>query len=287
VAAWIWAYGGLALAVGAMLVLIRDELETVPAAGLGLGIMTVASQPAIVNFYDGEWSCVMLAAVVATILGFRGRREIVAAVGTLGLALKPNPFAIAFPALLRAGVARGDRRYLAIVLGAGAASLVASLVLMPGWIASYAALIQSERLASPKTTVLPFALREVAGDLGLVVGVLVIVALVAAALRFDPRSRAYVPAWLAVAPLVTPYLHSYDQLIVIAPVAVAIGALARRDRRLAYGLAAFAFLDLVVVAPLLIDKPALAIGRETLNAFILAPLAMLTLAALWRDRRAA
>jgi hypothetical protein len=285
VAAAIWAYGGLALTIGAMFLLTRDELEPVPAAGFVAGFVTVASQPAIVNFYDGEFSMVLTTAAIATILGFRRRRELVAALGILGLALKPNVFAIGFPALLRAAVARGQRRTLAVVLGAGALSLVASFVILPTWVQGYAGMIGSARLANPKTTVLPYALREVIGDVGVVVGVLVLLGLVMLALRFDPRSDAYVPVWLAVAPLVTPYLHSYDQLVMLPPAVVAIGALARRSARRAYLLAAFVFVDLVIVALMLHDKPALALGRETLNAFVAVPLGMLVLAALWRERR--
>jgi hypothetical protein len=238
-----------------------------------------------VNFYDGEWSLVMVTATAATILGFRHRREILGALGVLALALKPNPFLIAFPAVLRAAVVRGRRRLLAVVLGAGALSLGVSLIVTPGWLPSYAQFIQTDRLTYSKTTVLPLAMQELFGEPGLVIGVIVLLGLVAAALRFDPRSDAYIPAWLAVAPLVTPYLHSYDQLVIIAPITVAAGTLARRDRRLAYLLAAIAFADLVLVAPILMDKPALALGRETLNAFIIAPLSMLVIAALWRERR--
>jgi len=285
-AAAVWAYGGLALAAAAMLALARASLQRAPLAALPIGFMVVASQPAIVNFYDGEMSFVLVAGMVAVTLGLARRWQLTAAIGLLALALKPTPFAIAFPAILRAGVARAQQRFLVAVVGAGIASLVASFVAFPGWLGPYLATIQQARLANPKTTVLPFALRELFGDTGLVLGVIAVLALVALALRFDPRSESYVPAWLAVAPLVTPYLHSYDQLVILVPLTIAIGTLGARSRRAAYGLAAFAFVDLVIVAAFLISDAGIALGRETLNAFAIAPLAMLALAALWPDRAA-
>lgn len=287
VAAATWAYGGLLLTIAAMLVFARRELESVPGAGFAVGLMSVASQPGIVNFYDGEWSLVLVPAQIAVLTGLRDGRQALGAAGMLVLCAKPNLFLVALPALLRAAVARGQRRFLAIVLGVGALMLGATLVVLPGWIGRYAEFILAERLEYVRTTVFPYAMRDVLGVPGLFAGVAVLLALVALALRFDPRSDAYVPVWLAVGTLVTPYLHSYDQLIVIVPLTAAIGALARRDRRLAYALAAYAFVDLVLVAPVLLDKPALALGRETLNAFIIAPIVMLIVAAFWRDRRAA
>jgi len=283
-AAALWAYGGLALAIVAMFFLVREHLERVPLAAMAIGFLLIVSQPAIQNFFDGEFSLVLLAGLAAVTLGLRRRRETLGAIGLLALALKPTPFAIAFPAVLRAAFALGQRRLVAIVLAAGALSLVVSFIVFPGWLGNYLAVVQQSRLANAKTTVLPFALRELFGTAGLVLGVVVLLVLVALALRFDPRSDGYVAAWSAVAVLLTPYLHSYDQLVILVPLVVAIGALARRSVRLAYALVVFALVDLVVVAPLLINDIGIALGRETLNAFVIVPLSLLILAALWRDR---
>jgi hypothetical protein len=283
-AAAVWAYGGLALAIVAMGLLAREYLQRVPLAAMAVGFLLIVSQPAIQNFFDGEFSLVLLAGLVAVALGLGQRRQTWGAIGLLALALKPTPFAIAFPAILRAAVVRAQWRFVAIVAAAGALSLVVSFVVFPGWLGNYLAVIQQSRLGNAKTTVLPFALRELFGAPGLVLGVAVLLVLVALALRFDPHGDAYVGAWSAVAPLLTPYLHSYDQLVILVPLVIAIGTLARRSVRLAYGLVVFALLDLVLVAPLLINDAGIALGRETLNAFVIVPLSMLIVAALWRDR---
>jgi hypothetical protein len=284
-AAAIWAYGGLALALGAVLLLARRYLGGAPMAALPVGYMLVASQPAVVNFSTGQWGLVLVTALVAVALGLGRGRDTLAAVGVLALLTKPTPFALAFPALLRAGAARERWRFVWIVIGGGVIAVAASLLVFRGWLGSYFELVQGTRLANPKTTVLPFALRELFGDVGLLIGVVALLALVALALRFHPRSEAYVPVWLAVAPLVTPYLHSYDQLVLLVPTTITIGALARRSVSLAYLFAAIAFVDLVVVAAALRDAPALALGRETLNGFVPAMLAPVVIAGLWRERR--
>jgi hypothetical protein len=113
---------------------------------------------------------------------------------------------------------------------------------------------------------------------------LVVLALVAVALRFHPRSETWLPVWLPLSLVAAPYTNSYDQILLVVPIVIGCGVALRRSvlrARIVLGVGA---VMLIVVTPLMYE---LAVRRHSETLGVLVPLIVfaVTVAALWPQAR--
>lgn len=285
-AAIVWAVGGIALAAVALGALLRRLAPGLPVIHGLFGATLLFSQPGFTSFYDGQWSFLLVAAASGVVLALHRGAGIVTGAHAAVLLAKPHLFLFAIPALARAAVARGAGGAIATFFAIGFALVAVSVVAMPGWPAAFLAHSGAPRLGSSRVTTLPVAFGDLLGPLGGLLALALIVAALIAATRFRADGDAYLAVWLAVSFLAAPYAWSYDQLVLLVPLAVATGIAAGHGRRRALLTAASGCVILLLGGPLLHGIVAEARASESLNAFVGAAIVALVLVACWGDRRA-
>jgi hypothetical protein len=114
----------------------------------------------------------------------------------------------------------------------------------------------------------------------------VLLVLVAVALRFHPRSDAWLPVWLTLSFAAAPYTNSYDQILLVVPVVIACGIALRQSARRAWIVLGVGATVLIVVTPLMYE---LAVRRHSETFGVLVPLAVfaVVVGVLWPHARAA
>ena len=251
-AAAVWLFVGLAAAAIATWTLLRAYLPGIPVAHTLVGLALLGSHPARLNVLLGQWGFILLAAVAAAIVLLRAGRAISAAASAVLLVVKPQLFLLSAPALAAWAWRSGRRRFVpAAMVFAGILALV-SIVLLPQWPAAWLQNMPAQRLFDPpKTTTLATVLYGVLGPVGTWVALGTIIAGALAALRFDLRSDAALAAWLALSSVAAPYTWSYDHILLLVPLVVGAGVVARRSPRAAVLLVVAGTLTLLVVATLL------------------------------------
>lgn len=286
-AALVWTIGGVTLAAIALGLLLRRVVPGMPPLHGLFGATLLLSQPGFTSFYDGQWSFLLVAATAGLVLALGARRPLLAgACGALLLA-KPHLFAVALVPLARAAAVRGAGRAVAVAAGAGLVLAAASLALMPAWPAAFVAHAGAPRLGSPRVTTLPVAAGDLAGPLAGALALGAILLAVAVASRFRSTGDAYLGAWLAASFAAAPYAWSYDQLVLLVPLAIASGAAARRRPGLGVAAGAGGCALLLVGGLLLHGVAAGPRGSESFNAFVGAAVVLIVLVAAWPERHTA
>jgi len=285
VASWLWQLATMALAAVALRALLARHLSGLPIAHTLAGLTLLASQPALTAFVVGQWSFLLVAANAALLLWI-DRAPARAGVAALTMLAKPQLFllhglAVAWHAL--------RRRRLSFLLVAGGAGLVLAAVawaLAPQWWSAYDTYARPNRLADPpRSAVLAAAAFDAIGRPGIVLAYAAIVVVVVVAFRFGTEG-AGLALWLVASLVAAPYSWSYDQLLLIVPLVVVAGALARRSAREAIVLVLAGTLFLLFGSGLLY---ALAIvrHRETFTGIVPILFFVLLAAALFRARAVA
>ena len=249
-AALAWSATGIAAAALGLRALLHVATPGLPAVHTLAGFTLLASQPGIATFWDGQWGFVLAGAVAVAVSGVMARRPRRLLAGTLMLA-KPQLFVFAAWALVDALRARGDRAGLAWLVGGGAAVALAASLALPRWYGDWASGAFFGRIAGERApTTLAAAATDLAGPAGAAIAAVAVLVVVAVALAFDRRSYASLAVWLALSSAATIYTWSYDHVLLVVPLIVATGVLARRGPgpALAFGAAGFAFLLLVPTA---------------------------------------
>lgn len=281
-ASLVWVVAGMTLAAIAMRALLRDRTPGLPAVHTLVALTLVLSQPALLSFYDGQWSFLLVALVSTALLQRRRYPALAGAAGAVALLAKPQLFLLALPALAR----NASRRAAAVALAVVAAAIVISLVLAPGWPEPYVRHVLASRLPGrPRVTTLPTALFDLVGPTGLWLAAVTLIALAFASARFG-RGDAGLATALALSIAFAPYAWSYDQLVLLVPLVLGCGVLARRDRRRALVLATIGTGLLLVGGTLLHGLYAEQRGSESLNGLVSAGIACLVTALLWPHRGA-
>ena len=281
-AAVVWMVGGIAFAAIAVRALLRSRVRGVPAAHTLVGLALLMSQPALLAFYDGQWSFVLLALTCAGILLTHRRPALAGLAGAAAVLVKPQLFLIALPALAR----EAPRRSAVAALALLAAAIVLSLALAPGWPAEYLRHVLQARLPDrPRATTLPTALFDLVGPAGLWLAAAALVALALASLAFR-RGDARLAVALAISLAFAPYAWSYDQLLLLVPLILGCGVLLRESRTRALALVTAGTGLLLVVAAVLHGVYAEPRGSESLNGLVSAAIAGLVTALLWPHRHA-
>jgi hypothetical protein len=267
-AAWIWAIGGAAVAILGLRDLLRAVAPAQPATQALAGFALFASQPGVTSHWSGQWSFLLVGALSFAVAGGIGGGRMRAA-SALVLLGKPHLFPLALLAVARAHAARRRRPELAI-LGLGAAALVAvGSPWLTGWLRGMLGGLGPRLAGAREPTTLAVGLGDVAGAAGEVAAAVILLALVAWALRLDPASEAALAVWTALSVVAGIYLWSYDHLVLIVPLTVAVAVASRERPARARTVAAVAFAAFLFIPALLYIPATL---RENESYSVLVPL---------------
>ncbi len=281
-AAWIWMLVSVAGAAVALRALLRHYLPGNVPAHAALGAALLVGQPGFHGIVLGQWGLVLTAGLGATVLALRAGRALAAAAASALFLAKPQLFVLTSLGLAYAALReRAFRRWVVyagvlVVLIAAASSVV-----MPHWLAAWTGDIPGRRFG--RSAVLTSALGQLVGPDGRVLALALIAAAgVAVAVRFRPGSDASLAAWLALSSAGALYSWSADYEVLLVPVVIAAGVLARRSRVAATRFALAASFAFIGVAPVLY---AVAVLRhdETFSVALPAGVFVAVAAALWRD----
>src|SRR5439155_27331661 len=111
-------------------------------------------------------------------------------------------------------------------LGMSVALVALASLVTPTWWAAWLFLVCGVQLGPDSNTVagLLFALF---GPQGPSATPIVLILLALPALRFHPRTEAWLAVWLALSLVAAPYTNSYDQIILVVPIVIASGVALR------------------------------------------------------------
>lgn len=287
VSAFVWGTMGIAFAVLGVRALLRAYAPELPVVHTLAGLTLFASQPGIATLHNGQWGFLLLAVVSVIVLGLRGghERRAGAALSLAALA-KPQLFFVSVPALLRVAAARGYARTIGWSAAVAFVILAISVAILPRWPGEWAQVLIGRLPVRPQATALPTALADLFGLPGLILGAVLIVALAVAVVAFDPHSDAAIAVALAASAVVAPYTWSYDQLLLIAPLVIASGLIARGSRARAIAVMCTGSALLLLLGTALHGLYGDARGSESYNGVVPALVAFLLVFALWPARRA-
>ena len=279
-AARLWL--GIGLVAGAVgLFLLLDEVAPrLPLAYTLFAFALVGSEPGIVTFYSGQWGFLQLGLLSIMVVALRRRRDTVAGLTGAIMIVKPHLFLGAVPALLRASLVRFGARFATAFIAVAGLAALASTIAFPTWWATYLG-VPIAKAGDIRAATLPNGMRDVFGDAGLLAGLALDLGLFALAFAFSPRSRAYVPVWLAATYLLAPYIFVYDHVLMIVPLVIATGLIAERSTLHALLFASLAFGILVAGATLVHAFPGVALHSLAVNGVVLYALVAMVTAALW------
>jgi hypothetical protein len=134
-----------------------------------------------------------------------------------------------------------------------------------------------------RATTLASLSTESFGSVGPVLAAAAVLAAVLVALAFDRRGDAHLAVWLALSVALAQYAQIYDHLVLLVPLIIATGVLARRSPARSLALVAGG-VALLVVGEAILYAVAVSDARDRFGA--VAPLATFALitAALWPQR---
>lgn len=233
----VWTVLGMLSAVVAMRALLRTYLPGDDWAHGIVGLLLVISAPAAVTFLTGQWTFFFVAALAAIVLCLRAKRPVAAGLLSLAMLVKPPLFVFSALGLaLRALWPRGPdpktgRRFVLVAVLAGLATIAVAWLVIPSWWPAW-----FEHIAVVQVGIEPVTIQtlfvQLFGPNGGWLAPPVILAMVFAALQFDPRSDAWLPVWLSLSIAGVVYSNTYDLLLLLIPMVLAAGALPARRRAL-------------------------------------------------------
>lgn len=258
-AAGLWTWGSMAAAAIALRRLVH---AVAPGAPLLHGIAAATlflSQPAVVSFYSGQSSFVLVAAISLAIATKRGWARSAALTVLIG---KPQIgvtiiAGFASRAVRRHEVASAVATIVPSLLIVGASALIATRA-SASWLTD----VPRERIAEPQIATLAAAFGPVAA-------IVVIMLALGIAVAADPRPIESAALWITVSLVVAPYARSYDHLLLLAPLVLLAPAHPR--------LAVAALVSLLVAPWLLFLVVAPAFGSESI--LVVVPVAVFALVA--------
>ena len=231
----IWSLTGIAAAVIAVRTLLRAYLPGTAWAHGVVGALLLVSAPAVVAILLGQWPFLFVAALAAIALLLRARRPVAAGLVAAVMLAKPPLFVFTAAALaVRALWPRNSvlgRPFVITAVAAGIAIIAISWMILPSWWPAY--LIH---VAAHQVTIEPVTLQTLFitlfGANGGWLAPPAILAMVFAALQFEPRSDGWLPVWLSLSSAGVVYSNTYDLLLLLIPIVLAGGALTPGRRAL-------------------------------------------------------
>lgn len=286
----LWLVAGLALALVALRAALRALLPDRPLDHAILAATLLLSWSGMVGLVIGQWGHVLVAALFATVLGLRGGRPVAAGLAATALIVKPHLFLLTAPALAAhalwpaAGRApsRPGVRFVGVAVGVTLALVALAWVVLPSWWPAWLDGVAARQVQATRNTVAGLV-GTLVGPAGASVAALVILALVAVALRFHPRSPGWLPVWTALSLVVVPYASSYDHVLLIVPIVLAAGALLPVSPPSSRGVVLSGAAVMLLLAPVMY---AIAVLRHSESLSVVVPLAVFAIVtvALWRLR---
>jgi hypothetical protein len=283
--------GSVAAAVVGLRALLRAYVPGRPLMHALAAAMLLLSWVGALSLIIGQWGFLLIAALSAVVVNLRRDRPVHAGVTAVALIIKPQLFVVAAPALAvwalwPAGpgrVARAGVRFVVAALVTTTAIVAVSWLVLPSWWPTWLIRVGGVQLGPDSDTVAGL-LAAVGGPEGPRFAPLVVLALVAVALRFHPRSETWLPVWLPLSLVAAPYTNSYDQILLVVPIVIGCGVALRRSvlrARIVLGVGA---VMLIVVTPLMYE---LAVRRHSETLGVLVPLIVfaVSVAALWPQAR--
>ena len=282
-AAGLWlALTLIAGAVG-LWALLDARIRHLPLAHTLFAFAFVASEPAIVTFYSGQWDFLLVGGLALTAL-WMTKRPALAAVAASVMLFKPQLFFIAVPSVFRIALARGVPRFVTTFLGVSAFWSIASTLAFASWWIAYLT-VPTTQAGDIRAATLPNGLRDTFGDAGLYAGVTLVLLLVALGFAYSPRARAAIAVWLAISLSAAPYAFVYDHMLGLVPLAMATGVIGDRNPTRALMLAALGVAILFAGSITLHAYPGVEHGTLSFNGIAQFSLAALVVGALWPYRR--
>lgn len=282
-AAPLWLAITLIVGAAGLWALLDARLRHLPLAHTLFGFAFVASEPAIVTFYSGQWDFLLVGGLAFMAL-WMTRRPALSALAASVMLFKPQLFLLGVPLVMRIALARRVPRFVLAFLGVAAVWSLASAIAFPQWWLAYLT-VPTTQSGDIRAATLPNGLRDTFGEPGLFAGVALILVFVAVSFLYSPRSRAALAVSLAVSLTVAPYAFVYDHLVGLVPLAIATCVIGERNPARALGVAAIGVCILVVGSVALHAIPGVAYGTLSFNGIAQFALAALVVGALWPYRR--
>jgi hypothetical protein len=230
----VWSVIGLGAAILAMRALLRAYLPDRDWAHGVIGLLLVVSAPAAVTYLTGQWTFFFVAALAALVLCLRARRPVAAGLLSVVMLVKPPLFVftalgLAVRALWPRSPDPAAPRFVLVAAGAGIATIAISWLILPSWWPAWLVHVAAVQVGIEPVTVQTLFI-QLFGPNGGWLAPPVILAMVAAALQFDPRSDGWVPVWLALSSAAVVYSNTYDLLLLLVPMVVCAGVVRSRVR---------------------------------------------------------
>ncbi len=278
----IWMVAGIAGSVIGLRALLRACLPGRPVAHAAAALPLLTGQPAFHAIVLGQWSPLLLAVTCAAVILHRRGRGGLAGTAALGLIAKPQ---LAIGALVGFTLAAraGDAGRRMVLSGAAGTIVIVGLatLALPGWWHAWSIAVAPQRLE--RSASLASGLGDVLGPTGVPLAAVLVGAGAVLALRFRSGSEASLAAWLALGIAAAPYAWSYDHLLLLAPLVIAGGSVARRDVGAALRLVVAGALVLLVASPVLYGVAVLR-HRESFSAAVPVAFFIAIVAACWPAR---
>ena len=278
----VWTVLGMLSAVIAMRALLRAYLPAVDWAHAVVGLLLTVSAPAAVTFLTGQWTFFFVAALAAIVLCLRARRPVAAGLLALTMLVKPPLFVFSALGLaVQALWPRGPdpkmgRRFVLVAVLAGLATITIAWLVIPSWWPAW-----FEHIAVVQVGIEPVTIQtlfiQLFGPNGGWLAPPVILAMVFAALQFDPRSDGWLPVWMSLSIAGVVYSNTYDLLLLLIPIVLAGGALTSGRRALVIGTGA------VLLFPLMWYLHTIYVRGYAAGVALL--MFVIVTAALWPQRR--
>lgn len=266
VAAELWTYGGMLLAIFGLYRLLVHVAPSRPLLHTLAGLSLLASQPGVGVYWSGQWGFLLTGAVALSgLAALRG--GIWGTLASVALYGKPHLFPFALWAFAAAHARARRWAELSLLLVLPPIVAVPALLARPLWLEEVLrdrGNLRYSAIHTPST--LSHALEDLAAPGPLITAIVFLVA-VAIAVRWDPRTPEGLAAWIALSIAFAVYAWSYDHVILLVPLVLAS---ARRGTRFV----AIAFGGFLLIPTLLY---AIATVRDNESFSVAVPLAVLGL----------
>jgi hypothetical protein len=233
IAGALWSVSGMTAMALAVRALLRAYLPGRAWMHGVVGSLVLMSAPAVVTLLIGQWPFVLVTMLAAIVLLLRTDRPVAAGLVAAGMLVKPQLFVFSAAALAVRGLWPGGdpagRRFVVAATAAGLATVMISWVLIPSWWPAWFQHSPAVLLSIEPVTIQTLFIT-VFGANGGWLAPPVLLAMVAAGLRFHPLSDAWLPVWFALSSAGVVYSNTYDELLLIVPIVLAAGALKSRRR---------------------------------------------------------
>lgn len=228
----VWSLLGIAAAVVAVRALLRVYVPDRPWVHATIGALLLMSAPAVVALLLGQWPFVFIAMLAAIALLLRAGRPVPAGLVAVVMLAKPPLFVFAAVALAVRALWPGNPRgkpFVITAAAAGIATIAISSLIIPSWWPAYLIHVAAHQVTIEPVTIQTLFIT-LFGPAGGWLAPPVLLAMVAAGLRFHPLSDAWLPVWFALSSAGVVYSNTYDLLMLVVPMVLAAGALASRRR---------------------------------------------------------